>query len=64
LLQNVDGASIKKIVDLDWDSKKVPFKLPPGLKMVLGEIRKGSNTPKMVAKLLEWKEMNPKICIL
>lgn len=63
LLLNIDGRSIKKIVDATWDSKKLPFKLPPGVRILLGEIRKGSNTPKMVSKLLEWKATNPKKCI-
>ena len=36
----------------------VPFQLPPGFQLVLGEVDAGSNTPRMVSRLLEWKSEN------
>ena len=42
-----------------WDNRIKIFKLPPGLELVLGEVDTGSNTPKMVSKVLEWRKNDP-----
>jgi phosphomevalonate kinase len=42
-----------------WDNRIKIFKLPPGLELVLGEVDTGSNTPKMVSNVLEWRKNDP-----
>lgn len=39
-----------------WDTKVTPFDLPPGLVLVLGDVKGGAKTPDMVKKVLQWKD--------
>ena len=41
-----------------WDNKHLRFRLPLGMKLVLGDVSVGSNTPLMVSKVLKWKKEN------
>ena len=50
------------IIKSKWDCVVEPFSLPPGFLIQLGDISTGSNTPKMVSKLLDWKAKNPVEC--
>ena len=51
--------SLVRCVDGPWDLSVEPCRLPKGLVMMLGDIRGGSNTPKLVSTVLEWKRNNP-----
>lgn len=42
-----------------WDNQVIPFSLPKGMSLILGDVSKGSNTPGMVAKILQWKANHP-----
>ncbi|KAJ3319626.1 phosphomevalonate kinase [Boothiomyces sp. JEL0866] len=59
-------AQCKTVVDFrlpllgaGWDSVVSEFKLPPGVILQLGDVNCGSNTPKMVSKVLDWRLKNP-----
>ncbi|RNF15300.1 putative phosphomevalonate kinase protein [Trypanosoma conorhini] len=42
-------------LEKEW-VKRVPFQLPPGLKLVLGDVHQGgSGTPGMVSKVMAWR---------
>ena len=47
-----DGAAVAG----DWDHTALPFGLPGGMEMVLGDIAQGSSTPSMVRSVLKWKK--------
>ncbi|CAG8556898.1 9532_t:CDS:2, partial [Dentiscutata heterogama] len=42
-----------------WDNQVKPFTLPPEFKMILAEVDSGSNTPRMVGKVLAWRKATP-----
>lgn len=53
--------SLKSLVESrDWDIHMVPVALPHGVKLLMGDIRGGSNTPKLVSKVLKWRETDPR----
>ncbi|KAJ3347366.1 phosphomevalonate kinase, partial [Kappamyces sp. JEL0680] len=56
------AAAIMELVKAPWDHAIKEFSLPPGLHLQLGDISTGSNTPKMVSKLLEWRKNNFEQC--
>lgn len=41
--------------DKQWDHVAMPFGLPEGLEMMLGDIAQGSSTPSMVRKVKTWR---------
>jgi phosphomevalonate kinase len=45
-----------------WDQVVFSFQLPPFVKIVLGDINYGSDTPSMVSKFLSWKASSDKAC--
>lgn len=45
-----------------WDQCIKPVTLPPGFVLQLGDISAGSNTPKMVSKVLDWRKENLTLC--
>ena len=49
------------VVDKEWDAQVQPCDIPRGIRLVLGEVDTGSNTPSMVSKVLQWKSKNPQI---
>jgi phosphomevalonate kinase len=49
-------------LEAKWDQFVHDFQVPSGLLVQLGEISGGSNTPKMVSKLLEWRKENFEEC--
>ena len=40
----------------------MPFSLASGLTLILGDVKEGSNSPKMASKLMKWKEENQELC--
>lgn len=41
-----------------WDTKHVPFQLPPLFHLFVADVDQGSNTPNMVRSVLKWREEN------
>lgn len=52
----------KKLVDLanaEWNFTHTPCALPPRIRLLMGDIAGGSETPKLVSKVLQWKKNKP-----
>eukprot|EP00842_Homolaphlyctis_polyrhiza_P005529 jgi/Hompol1/5978/HPOL_002134-RA len=47
------------VIDTKWDWETTRFKLPSKLQLVLGDVAAGSNTPKLVSKVLAWRSASP-----
>ncbi|KAK9472873.1 GHMP kinase N terminal domain-protein [Dipodascopsis tothii] len=45
--------------DADWHIKITPSALPPKLRLMMGDITGGSETPKMVQTVLAWRKEHP-----
>ena len=56
-----EGFQIKlsQLVEKKWDMEVIPFQLPTGLRVVMGDVTAGSETPSMVRSVLKWKGTNP-----
>ncbi|KIJ39909.1 hypothetical protein M422DRAFT_257232 [Sphaerobolus stellatus SS14] len=39
----------------EWNHEIQPFRLPPGLRLMLGDVDAGSDTPSLVGKVLKWR---------
>lgn len=50
---------LRSIIDSDWDFEKENCSLPPFVKLLMGDVKGGSETPKLVSKVLQWKESDP-----
>lgn len=50
-----DIASVHKGIVDPWDNSVEAFAMPSFLRVVLGDVCGGSNTPSMVSKVLKWK---------
>lgn len=62
--QNFDYQSsycneIQKIASSSWKFDRRSNSLPPFFKLLIGDVSGGSNTPKLVSKVLKWKQDNP-----
>jgi len=64
-LQSIEGAEhdpsllapkLTEIVQSEWDYSVSPARLPPRLRLVLGDVEGGSSTPGMVRHLLHWRK--------
>lgn len=42
-----------------WDHQALPFRLPPGLRLVLADVDAGTDTPSFVGKVLKFGRDNP-----
>lgn len=51
--------AIQRIVDSDWHFKIEKCALPPGIRLIMGDVLVGSETPKLVSLVLKWKQENP-----
>ena len=50
--------ALKAVVDKEWDFKHEKCSLPTDLHLLMGDIEGGSETPKMVSKVLQWRKEN------
>lgn len=50
---------VQLVQETDWDIHMVPVALPRGITLLMGDIKGGSNTPKLVNKVLRWRETDP-----
>lgn len=53
-----DRKSIKELAEKKWVFSAQPVALPPKIKLLMGDIKGGSETPKLVSKVLKWKADN------
>lgn len=51
---------LTSVVDSKWEFRHAAWGLPPGIRLVMGDIKGGSETPKLVSKVLKWRAENPK----
>jgi len=52
-------AEIKRIVDSDWHFNHTQCSLPQGIRLLMGDVNGGSETPKLVSKVLAWRRASP-----
>ncbi|KAI9318394.1 ribosomal protein S5 domain 2-type protein [Dichotomocladium elegans] len=60
--EDVDNKTLAAALDpstSSWDNVVVPFQLPPGLELILGDVDAGSHTPTLVSKVLAWRKSKP-----
>lgn len=48
-----------QLVNSDWEFTHTPCALPPRIRLLMGDIAGGSETPKLVSKVLQWKKNMP-----
>ncbi|KAJ3269577.1 phosphomevalonate kinase [Terramyces sp. JEL0728] len=49
------------VIEKRWDTKITDMRVPPGFILQMGDVHCGSNTPKMVSKVLEWRLNFPEL---
>jgi phosphomevalonate kinase len=57
----LNTSSIQEILNRQWDQSHECFQLPKGLCILMGDVKSGSNTPKMVQMVMNWTLENPEI---
>jgi phosphomevalonate kinase len=65
ILESTNNTIIKLVYlvdEQDWNMVHDVVKMPPGIKLLMGDVKGGSETPKMVSKVLEWKNSNFQHC--
>lgn len=50
---------IQRIVDSDWEFNHTQCSLPKGIRLLMGDVNGGSETPKLVSKVLAWRKTSP-----
>ncbi|CAI5759315.1 unnamed protein product [Candida verbasci] len=51
---------LRNCVNSNWNFKHVSRALPSNLTLLMGDIKNGSETPKLVSKILQWRKDKPK----
>ncbi|ODV89343.1 hypothetical protein CANCADRAFT_138593 [Tortispora caseinolytica NRRL Y-17796] len=51
--------SVQRLAKSSWRLDKNSCGVPKGLRLMLGDVKGGSETPKMVSKVLEWRKSDP-----
>lgn len=52
------SAALTDLVESKWEFNSTRCTLPPGIRLLMGDIKGGSETPKLVSKVLKWKNEN------
>lgn len=55
----LDHSLVKSAIDQPWDVTMEPCSMPTGLSLLMGDVKGGSETPKMVSTVLKWKKDKP-----
>ena len=50
---------LKKLIASNWEFKHERCTLPHGIKLLMGDVKGGSETPKLVSRVLQWKKEKP-----
>lgn len=53
------SAALRAVVDSDWDFAHVQCALPPGVRLLMGDVNGGSETPRLVSQVLAWRASDP-----
>ncbi|OWB80674.1 hypothetical protein B5S32_g4967 [[Candida] boidinii] len=59
-ITNFHNKLVETIDEIDWNFKHLSCSLPKGIKLIMGDIIGGSETTKLVSKVLNWKNLNLK----
>ncbi|KAH3686207.1 hypothetical protein WICPIJ_002818 [Wickerhamomyces pijperi] len=54
-----DSQQIQDLVKQDWNIRNDRVALPSGIRLIMGDVKGGSNTPKLVQKVLKWRAEDP-----
>lgn len=54
------ATDLKTTIDSEWSFNNTVCTLPPHIKLLMGDIQGGSETPKLVGKILAWRKEYPK----
>lgn len=57
--REVFTGKLAAVVDACWKFRHESWELPPGVHLLMGDIKGGSETPKLVSKVLKWRSENP-----
>lgn len=52
---------LREVINSQWDTKVKKTRVPPMLRLVMGDVDCGSATPSMVKKVLTWRSSNPEL---
>lgn len=52
-------AAVRKTADAEWDMVHTQCSVPPGLRLLMGDVNGGSETPKLVLQVLAWRQADP-----
>lgn len=52
-------AKLRSLIDSDWHLTHEKCALPKGIRLLMGDVHAGSETPKLVSKVLAWVKLNP-----
>lgn len=52
------ATALTGLVESKWEFNSTRCTLPPGVRLLMGDIKGGSETPKLVSKVLKWKSEN------
>lgn len=56
-------SELRETVDSCWNFTHTHCSLPRGIKLLMGDVHAGSETPKLVSKVLAWKKSDPESLI-
>jgi len=52
------ATALVNLVESKWEFNNTRCTLPPGIRLLMGDIKGGSETPKLVSRVLKWKSEN------
>ena len=52
------STALVNLVESKWEFNNTRCTLPPGIRLLMGDIKGGSETPKLVSRVLKWKSEN------
>ncbi|EGV63439.1 phosphomevalonate kinase [Yamadazyma tenuis] len=58
-VQGEAATGLVPLVDSEWDFTHNPCTLPPHVRLLMGDVAGGSETPRMVSKVLQWRKDHP-----
>ncbi|KAK6200142.1 Phosphomevalonate kinase [Scheffersomyces amazonensis] len=59
LSNKASNEEVQQLVNSSWDFVHDQCALPPHIRLLMGDIEGGSETPKLVSKVLQWKKDKP-----
>lgn len=57
-------SDLARIINSKWELTNTLCSLPPGIKMLIGDVKSGSETPKLVSKVLAWRKCSPESAMI